>query len=208
MGNTHESMIASLSGITGYRPYFEEAFGSRDITTERVARALADYERTRMSGDSPWDRWRRNRDAAAVSDQVKLGHELFFGKAACNQCHLGANFTDSQFHNIGVGWDPKARRFADEGRFVVTKQEIDRGAFKTPTLREVTRRAPYMHDGSMATLREVMDFYNRGGEKNPNLDPKIEPLHLSDAEIDAVIAFMRALEGRGYQDAPPTDFPK
>ncbi len=88
------------------------------------------------------------RDEKAVSDQVKQGHELFFGKAKCRQCHAGNNFTDSKFHNLGIGWDPVAKQFSDEGRFVVTKNEADRGAFKTPTLRDVTKHPPYLHDGS------------------------------------------------------------
>jgi cytochrome c peroxidase len=208
MGNTHTSMIATLARVTGYKPYFEQAFGTPQITKERVAHAIADYERTRMSGNSPWDRWRKTRDASAVSDQVKQGHELFFGKASCNQCHLGSNFTDSMFHNLGVGWNPKTKTFADEGRFVITKQPSDRGAFKTPTLREVTKHAPYMHDGSIATLRDVVELYNRGGEKNPHLDPKIEPLRLSAVEVDALVAFMESLDGEGYQDAPPIAFPR
>jgi cytochrome c peroxidase len=208
MGSTHTSMIETLSRVPGYRPYFKEAFGDETITKERVAHAIADYERTRMSGNSPWDRWRVNRDQHAVSDQVKLGHDLFFDKARCNQCHLGDNFTDSRFHNLGVGWDPKKRTFADEGRFIVTKDPMDRGSFKTPTLREVTKHPPYMHDGSQKTLREVVEWYNRGGEKNPALDPKVEPLHLSDAEMDALVAFMDALDGEGYQDQAPKSFPK
>ena len=113
MGNTVEAMIQTLGGIQAYSKYFQEAFGSPEITKERVAKAIADYERTRMSGNSPWDRWRAG-DEAAVSDEVKKGHDLFFGKAECNLCHLGQNFTDSSFHNLGIGWDPKARKFADD----------------------------------------------------------------------------------------------
>jgi cytochrome c peroxidase len=214
MGSTHASMIETLSKVPAYGPYFKEAFGTPEITKERVAKAIADYERTRMSGNSPWDRWRYSKDDGAVSQQVKDGHELFNGKASCSQCHLGNNFTDSQFHNLGVGWDAAARRFKDEGRWTVSKnlgeeaRQGDRGAFKTPTLREVTKHAPYMHDGSTATLREVVEFYNRGGIKNPWLDPKIKPLGLTDAEIDALVAFMQALDGEGYQDTAPTSFPQ
>ena len=208
MGNTHHAMVETLSGIEGYKPYFAQAFGSPEITKERVAKAIADYERTRVSGNSPWDRWRRNRDESAVSAEVKAGHELFFNKAGCNQCHLGQSFTDNTFHNTGVGWDPKTRTFRDDGRFLVTKREKDRGAFKTPTLREVARRAPYMHDGSIPTLREVVELYNRGGEKNPHLDPKMERLNLSPAESAALVAFMEALNGEGWHDSPPTSFPK
>lgn len=208
MGNTHQTMIETLEQVDGYVPYFTQAFGSPEITKERVAHAIADYERTRMSGNSPWDRWRRTRDESAVSDEVKKGHDLFFGKASCNQCHLGSNFTDSRFHNLGVGWNRKTKTFADDGRYAVTRQEQDRGAFKTPTLREVTKHAPYMHDGSIATLREVVELYDDGGEKNPHLDPKIEPLRLTKAEIEALVAFMEALEGEGYQDTPPPAFPQ
>jgi cytochrome c peroxidase len=215
MGSSHQSMIETLSKVPGYRPYFKEAFGSEEITKERVAHALADYERTRMSGNSPYDRWRLLHDQDAVSQQVKDGYELFFNKARCNQCHLGDSFTDSNFHNLGVGWDAKTKTFSDEGRWIVTKEtgdegtaDTDRGRFKTPTLREVTKHPPYMHDGSIATLREVVEFYNRGGNDNPYLDPKIDPLHLSDAEIDALVAMMKALEGEGYQDTAPKSFPE
>lgn len=209
MGSTHTGMVETLGKIQGYRPYFKQAFGTEEVTKERVARALADYERTRMDGNSPWDRWRQKRDQNAVSADVKKGHELFFGKAKCNQCHLGQNFTDNRFHNLGVGYDRRTRKFKDEGRFAITKNAGDLGAFKTPTLRDVTKHAPYMHDGSVTTLREVMELYNRGGDKNPHLDPKIgEPLHLDDSEISALIALMKALEGDGYQDVPPTRFPE
>lgn len=215
MGNTHTSMIETLVKVKSYAPYFAEAFGTPEITKDRVAKAIADYERTRMSGNSAWDRWRYNRDGSAVSEQVKRGHELFNGNASCAQCHLGNNFTDSQFHNLGVGWNPATKTFADEGRWVVTKnapagqrREADRGSFKTPTLREVTKHAPYMHDGSLATLREVVEFYNRGGVRNPWLDPKIKPLNLTSEDIDALVAFLQALEGEGYQDTPPDSFPE
>lgn len=207
MGNTHEAMVQTISGIAGYGPYFEKAFGTPEITNERVAKAIADYERTRMSGNSAWDRWKRNREESAVSDEVKLGDTLFINKAGCNQCHLGLNFTDSSFHNLGIGWDPKARKFKDEGRFLVTKNEADKGAFKTPTLRDVARHAPYMHDGSVPTLRDAVVIYNQGGHKNPILDPKIKPLNLTGKEIDALVKLMESLNGEGYQDKAPTKFP-
>jgi len=217
MGNTHEAMVATIAAVPGYRKYFAESFGTDAITKERIAQAIADYERTRMSGNSPYDRWRRTRDASAVPAEVKQGHELFFGKAACVQCHVGSRFTDNNFHNIGIGWDEKTKGFSDEGRYQTTKGtinegfgEADRGAFKTPTLREVNRRAPYMHDGSVATLREVVEYYNRGGNRNPHLDPKMpaKPLGLTPAEIDALVAMMKALDGEGYADTAPTSFPK
>ena len=208
MGNTHDAMLETLGGVEGYAPYFEEAFGTRDVTLDRVAKAIADYERTRMSGNSAWDRWKKNRDETAVSDEVKLGDELFFGKARCNQCHLGQNFTDSLFHNLGVGWDPEAESLADEGRFAISGEEVDHGAFKTPTVRDVTKHPPYMHDGSFETLEEIVEHSDKGGNQNPYLSPKIEPLGLTEEESAALVAFMEALDGEGYQDAAPSAFPQ
>lgn len=208
MGATHESMVAAIQKAGAYAPYFAEAFGTGEITKERVAKAIAAYEKTRMSGNSAVDRWRLNKDESAVSDQVKQGYELFFNKAGCNQCHLGNNYTDSSFHNLGVGWDPKTRTFRDEGRSAISKDPAHLGAFKTPTLRDVAKHAPYMHDGSVATLKETVDLYNRGGEKNPNLDPKIKKLGLTPAEVDALVAFMEALNGEGYMDTAPKAFPQ
>jgi cytochrome c peroxidase len=118
------------------------------------------------------------------------------------------NFTDSKFHNLGIGWDAATKQFSDEGRFVVTKNEADRGAFKTPTLRDVTKHPPFLHDGSVASLREVVELYNRGGRKNPYLDVKMEPLGLTPSEIDAIVAFLHTLEGEGYQDKAPAAFPQ
>lgn len=206
MGNTHDGMIMTLRANTAYAPYFKEAFGSEEITTARVAKAIADYERTRMSGNSPWDKWRKG-DENAVSAAVKLGSELFFNKGKCTQCHVGENFTDSKFHNLGIGWNSGTQTFADSGRYVVSKNTEDIGAFKTPTVREVAKHAPYMHDGSLKTLREVVEHYNRGGETNPHLSPKMAVLDLSDEEIDAIVAFMEALSGEGYQDVAPKEFP-
>ena len=121
MGNTHENAVRTISQIKGYRERFAEAFGSSEVTKERVAIAIAEYVRTLRSENSAWDRWRRNHDESAVSEEVKRGHELFFGKAGCNQCHLGGNFTDDSFHNLGVGWNAKRGRFEDEGRYAVSR---------------------------------------------------------------------------------------
>ncbi len=207
MASTHEAMVQTLSKIAGYAPYFKEAFGTAEITPARVAQAIADYERTRLSGNSPWDKWQATQDPKLVSADVRKGHDLFFGKARCNTCHVPPNFTDSSFHNVGVGWDRKAKKFRDEGRAAVTKAEADKGAFKTPTLRECMSHPPYMHDGSVKTLAEVVDLYDRGGEKNPNLDPKIAPLGLKPSERKALVAFLEALSGEGFMDSAPKTFP-
>lgn len=207
MGNTHAGMEQSLTRVAGYAPYFKEAFGTEAITKERVAQAIADYERTRVSGNSPYDRWRFKREQNAVPAAAKRGHDLFFDSAGCVQCHVGSNFTDGKFHNLGVGWDPRTKTFKDEGRFAISKDPIDHGAFKTPGLRDVAKRAPYMHDGSIATLHDVVTLYNDGGVKNPWLTVRVKPLRLSDADIGAIVAFLESLSGEGYQDAPPRSFP-
>jgi cytochrome c peroxidase len=207
MGNTLEKVVETLQGIRGYAPYFKEAFGSEEISIDRVAKAIADYERTRMSGNSAWDRW-KDGDETAISEGVKKGDGLFFGKAACNQCHLGQNFTDNRFHNLGIGWDEQKKEFSDLGRYAVSKADEDKGAFKTPTLREVTKHAPYMHDGSLKTLKDVVGFYSKGCNPNPHLSPKISSLNLDDDEIDALVALLKALDGEGYQDTEPSAFPQ
>ena len=213
MGNkNHQVIVAKIAAIPSYPQYFKEAFGTAEVTIERMTKAIADYERTRMSGNSAWDRWRAG-DRNAVSDEVKRGHQLFFGNAFCSNCHLGQNFTDSKFHNLGVGWDPGTKSFADEGRYAVTTEEADTGAFKTPSLRDVSKHAPYMHDGSIKTLREVVELYSKGGEPNPHLSRKIdrrfaEQLDLTEEQMTALVRFMEALDGEGYQDTAPTAFPQ
>lgn len=208
MGISHDKMVEQVSAIKGYAPYFAQAFGTPDVTKERVVKAIADFERTQMSGDSPWDRWREHRDESAVPDTVKLGHRIFFGKGGCNQCHLNQNLTDSRFHNVGIGWNAASKTLADEGRFVVTKDPADHGAFKTPSLRDVAKRPPYMHDGSLPTLRAVVEHYNRGGNKNPSLSARVVPLGLTDQEMDAVVAFLEALTGTSPVATAPAAFPQ
>lgn len=202
MGNTHANVVKTVSGIPGYAPLFQAAFGSPEVNIDKISHAIADYERTRLSGNSAFDRWQGG-DQNAMPSNARLGQELFFGKGRCNQCHLGENFTDSLFHNLGVGWTKRKKNFKDEGRFKISKKPEDTGAFKTPGLRDVAKHAPYMHDGSLKTLREVVVYYNKGGEKNPRLSPKIEPLKLTPKEVDAIVAFMEALNGEGYMDKAP-----
>lgn len=213
MGNQdHDQVVAKISAIKGYHKYFEEAFGTPEVTIERITQAIADYEKTRMSGNSAWDKYTA-RNWSALSPQAKRGRTLFFGKAFCDNCHKGPNLTDNDFHNLGVGWDEKKKEFADIGRYAVTNKESDKGAFKTPSLRDVAKRAPYMHDGSIATLEEVMKFYGKGGIENPHLDRKIdrrfaEQLDFSDEQIADLVAFMKSLDGEGYQDSEPKLFPQ
>ena len=191
MANTLDAMIETVSGIPGYAPLFEAAFGDEQVTADRVAKAIASFERMVLSGNSKWDRFMAG-DEAAMSEQEIRGWELFRNKAQCTLCHAGQTFSDSDFHNIGVGM---AAGEPDLGRFVVTGEDADRGAFKTPMLRDVTTTAPYMHDGSQATLEVVVEFYNVGGEPNGRLDPKIRPLDLTDQEKADVVAFLKALDG-------------
>lgn len=213
MGNTHEAAARTIAGISGYRPYFREAFGGAPIDIDRIAEAIAAYEATRLSGGSAYDRFDAG-DEKALSEEAIEGRDLFFGRAKCSACHLGPSFTDARFHNLGVGWRapppgrPASEGFSDRGRFEVTKQEKDLGAFKTPTLRNLARRAPYMHDGSMKTLREVVVFYMRGGLENPWLAADARAADFMPCEVNALLAFLESLEGTGHEDEPPALFPQ
>jgi cytochrome c peroxidase len=149
----------------------------------------ARYVRTIRSGDSPLDRYQAG-DTTALTDDARRGLALFRGKANCAACHLGPNLTDEGFHNTGVSLGG-----SDLGRVGVTARAADRGKFKTPTLRDVARTAPYMHDGSITTLDDVVNFYDGGGKTNPGLDPEVHPLGLSASEKHDLVAFLRSLAG-------------
>lgn len=206
MGNTHTAVVDTLKKIPGYRALFLKVYGSEDITIDHVTKAIATYERTVLSGNSPYDRYKAGNKAALNASQVR-GFNVYFNKAKCDQCHEGVNLTANSYHNIGVGMD---KPNPDEGRFAVTKNASDWGAFKTPTLREIARTAPYMHDGSLKTLEEVVDYYNKGGNPNKNLDERMKPLNLTDQEKKDLVEFMKALNGEGWQAklVPPTSFPQ
>ncbi|WP_315852740.1 cytochrome-c peroxidase [Pseudobythopirellula maris] len=231
MGSTHELVLDALRRSRGYRLAFERVFAD-GVTVENAALAIASFERTLVTGPSPWDHNARLtafeeafaaelEDPAALADddpELLAEHEslaaaaqqnplsesaargaaLFFGeRGGCSRCHVGANLTDEQFHNLGVGLerhvsDPQS---VDWGRYAVTGAEADRGAFKTPTLRNVAQTAPYLHDGSAATLEAVIGLYMQGGHDNPWLDAKIEPLDLDTAEQADLVAFLRSLTG-------------
>jgi cytochrome c peroxidase len=167
-----------------------------DVTT--LSRALASYVRSILSGDSPYDRF-VNGDHSALSADQQIGLQVFRGKGNCTACHVGPNFSDEQFHNTGVAWHDG--QIIDEGRFAVSLNAKDHGAFKTPTLREVTRTAPYMHDGSLATLEDVVDFYSDGGRSNPSLDAEIRPRNFTAEEKRALIAFLKSLDGHVNEGA-------
>ena len=200
MGASHELCVATIASIQGYKPLFVAAFGSPEVTIDRIAQAIASFERTVLSGNSAWDRHVYANDATALSDSAKRGLELFEGKANCTRCHVGFNLSDSLFHNLGVGM---AATKPDLGRYEVTKDEKDKGAFKTPILRDLLKTAPYMHDGSVTTLEAVVELYDRGGEANPWLDPKMVKLGLSAQEKQDLVAFLRSLEGDWKPVAPP-----
>lgn len=201
---SHDHVVKNISLIRGYRYYFENAFGSNEVTMKKIAEAIAAYERTVLSGNSPFDRYQAG-DKDAMSAEAVRGMELFNGKANCKVCHAGFNFTDESYHNLGVGMD---KPNPDLGRFDISKAEVEKGAFKTPTLRNVGLMAPYMHDGSEPTLRATVEFYNKGGVKNEWLSEEIKPLSLSDREIDDIVAFMWALTGEVTNAVPPEALPK
>jgi len=205
MGSTHDAIVTKLKTVSGYKPLFAKAFGSEEITIDRVALAIACFERTVFSGNAPYDKYKRGDKKAMTPEQVR-GMTVFFDKAKCDKCHEGANFSLNAYANIGVGSD---KPDPDVGRFAVTKNERDWGVFKTPTLREIEHTAPYMHDGSLKTLEEVVDYYDKGGTKNKNLDENIKPLHLTAQEKKDLVAFMKALSGEGWQTVKaPASFPQ
>jgi cytochrome c peroxidase len=202
---SHDEMVAKMKRIPGYRKLFQDVFGG-EITIQDVGRAVASFQRTILSGNSAVDKYDIGGDQNALSDSAKRGLELFRGKARCTRCHSGFNFTDEKFHNLGIGWDDNT---VDLGRFMVTNNAEDIGAFKTPTLREIARTAPYMHDGRFATLEAVVKFYNKGGVKNPHQDNTIIPLELTDEEQQDLVAMLKSLNGQGWGHvSAPKVFPK
>jgi cytochrome c peroxidase len=210
----HAAVEAKLRGLAEYPPLFAAAFGEPGITIERVGQAIATFERTLLSLAAPIDRFLAG-DAGAIPDAAKRGWDLFNGKARCNTCHGHVSafplLTDELYHNVGVaakdvsfeelarqveGHPEDLAKLAHEpalnqlGRFLVTKERKDIGAFKTPQLRNVALTAPYMHDGSERTLAEVIEFYDRGGNPNPWLDGGMRPLGLSAGEKSDLVALL------------------
>ncbi len=187
MNQKVDELIGELKAIPGYVAAFKKAFPGSGISPDAITSALATFERTIVSGPAPFDLWIEG-DEEAISDDAKRGFALFRGKAQCAECHRGWNFTDAGFYDVGVGGKD------DIGRGAMFPDSIKlQHAFKVPTLRDVARRAPYMHDGSEATLMDVIDLYDRGGIDRPSRSELVKPLHLTRKEKDELVAFLKTL---------------
>jgi cytochrome c peroxidase len=215
MGFTHEGVVKRLAELPVYKKQFEKIFG--ELTIDRVGQAIAAFERAIVTAPSPYDYYEQMKafagldaediaddpdlakryaevkaavEAHPMSEDAKRGRDIFFTeKGNCTACHVGANLADEKFHNIGIGMDAEK---PDLGRVAISKDPKDTGAFKTPTVRNVSLTAPYMHDGSIATLEEVVEWYAKGGHANQHLSDKIRPLQLSAQDKADLVAFMLA----------------
>jgi cytochrome c peroxidase len=218
---SYKVIIERLRKISGYKEQFQKSFGT-DVTLDGMAKAIATFERVAaISGNSKYDRY-KDGDMKALSDSEKRGMVLFgirlspddefktdvaLQKGKCTLCHAGFNFTDEEFHNLGVGWVPgegkAGGKFKDLGRWAVepygARYDGSIGAFKTPTVRDAEKTGPYMHDGSMKTLEEVVEHYDKGGNVNPYLDKDMKKLNLTAQEKADLVAFMKALTGETKQ---------
>ncbi len=203
--NEYATSAANLRSIAGYQALFVKAYPGEAINEETIAKALGAFQRSLVSTDSAFDRWVAG-DTRALTPAQYRGFRVFNdpAKGNCASCHSGANFTDNGFHNIGIR-DTRAK--PDAGRFSERPLAAMKGAFKTPTLREIELTAPYFHDGSVATLREVVEHYVRGGDDRSNVSPDLKPLKLSEQDKDDLVAFMRALTGSKTAFVPP-QFPQ
>ena len=211
MAHTLEGVEKKLSADPSYRADFKEAYGTEEITYERVEKAIASFERTVLSGNSPFDRYLYGDDKSALSASAQRGLEIFRDpkRGNCTGCHTieeeFAIFTDNKFHNLGVGAEFDGA-YKDPGRFEVTQVESDKGAFKTPTLRNVAQSAPYMHDGHLKTLKDVVDFYVGGGNSNEHLDAEIRSLEFLTGQDRAdLVAFLESLTGELPPDVGPPE---
>jgi cytochrome c peroxidase len=205
MGMTVEGVVQRIQGIQGYAPLFAAAFGDSTISFDHIAKAIATFERTIVSGNSPYDRYLAG-DKSALTKQQKAGLEFFNRKGECAECHTGPNFTTEKFANLGIGMDLEN---PDPGREALTKKRGDFGKFKIPTLRDLAHRAPYMHDGRFKTLSEVLDLYAKGGLPNPHLDTRLAPFYLDEQTKQDLLAFLDSLNGEGWQKiSPPSALPQ
>ena len=208
MNQPHDVMVAKIGKLTDYQSAFDKAFGKGPITVLKVEKAIASFERTLLSGNSPFDRYQYGGDKTAISASAIRGLAIFRDKTKgnCVTCHTiedkSALFSDGKFHNLGVGLDANGD-IKDQGRYDETHLDADRGAFRTPTLRNIAKTGPYMHDGSLKTLKDVVDFYVGGGTSNPYRDKEIRELKLSGPERADLVAFLESLTG----DLPPNSGP-
>lgn len=208
MNLSHEAAIGKLEADPAYRAEFEKAFGPGPITMDKVQKAIASFERTVIAGNSPFDRYQYGAEKKALSPAAIRGLAIFrdANKGNCAVCHTiedkYALFMDGKFHNLGVGVNAQGE-LTDLGRFGETKVEADKGAFRTPTLRNIAKTAPYMHDGSQKTLKEVVDFYVGGGNSNPYRDKEIKELKLNGQERADLVAFLEALTSDIPEEAKP-----
>ena len=220
-------VIERIKSLPDYQGLFEQSFDA-EANMLTVGQAIASYERSLVSADSPFDRWHFNQQADAVSESAKKGYQLFTGKGQCSGCHtIDASYailTDNQFHNTGIGYlnsmgkaseqlkiqiapgvfvevdsenlaSIAEESIGDLGRYEITQNPQDRWKYKTPSLRNIALTAPYMHNGTLSTLKEVVNFYNQGGVINKTLDPLIKPLNLSNTEIKDLVEFLNSLTG-------------
>ncbi|HHY71655.1 MAG TPA: c-type cytochrome [Bacillus bacterium] len=194
MNQNLDELVAELSAVPGYVDEFNKVFNEK-IIAENIAKAIAAFERTITITDTRFDRFIAG-ETSALNEQEIEGMKLFAGKANCMSCHAGPLLSDNNFHNLGIE--------GDDGRFAVTNQEADKGKFKTAGLRGVAHTAPFMHDGSLATLKDVVNYYNKGGDNHPNKDPLIQPLNLTDGEVDSLVAFLESMSG----EVPVVDAPE
>ncbi|MBT5376884.1 MAG: cytochrome-c peroxidase [Nitrospinaceae bacterium] len=192
MNQDYDELIRELQALPDYVNRFDKVFGKNALNIENISKAIATFERSVVSKNAPYDKYWAG-DKQAMSASAVRGMDLFFGKGKCGICHNGPVFTDSGFHNIGVKAAGPLK--VDLGRYNETKDDFDKGGFKTPGLRDISRSAPYMHNGTESTLEEVISFYNRGGDVKDNISPFITPLELSKQEEKDLVAFLKALDG-------------
>ena len=192
MNQDYDELIRELKVLPGYVSRFNKVFGKNALNIDNIAKAIATFERSVVSINAPYDKYWAG-DKGAMSASAVNGMNVFFGKAKCGICHNGPVFTDSGFHNIGV--KPAGPLKVDLGRYNESKDDFDKGAFKTPGLRDITKSAPYMHNGTEATLKDVVEFYDRGGDTKENVSPFITPLGLTGQEKKDLVEFLKALDG-------------
>jgi cytochrome c peroxidase len=208
MNQPHEVSVSKIDRDPAYRAGFAQAFGPGHVTLGQIQKSLASFERTLLSGNSPFDQYAYGGNKQALTPAAIHGLAIFEDpkRGNCVVCHTirarDALFTDGKFHNTGAGVNG-AGDFTDLGRFGQTKLQADRGEFKTPTLRNVALTPPYMHDGSLTTLHDVVDFYAGGGNSNPELDKEIKPLNLSAQDRADLVKFLEALTGEMPKNAGP-----